>query len=292
MANNTWKIYNTAIESFNAFRRLYNLDQAWPASIEHLAHFIAYLSHKGLSVSTVVTYISGISHFQKLHNFNDSTKSFIITKLIEGFRRKHPQCPDIRVPITTEMLRRIIKATHSVCSSSYESCMFSASFSLAFYALLRVSEIAVDKCQDESGHALNFSDANIQLSKNTYELNLKVCSSKTDQRSKSVTIILRGQTDLEICPIMLIQAYLKVRCTSVGCSNKLFVHFNGKPMTKYQFRSVLKKCLIFCDIPLYITSHSFRIGGATELAKKGVPDEVIKQAGRWVSIAYQKYIRL
>jgi hypothetical protein len=40
------------------------------------------------------------------------------------------------------------------------------------------------------------------------------------------------------------------------------------------------------------TTHSFRIGLATELARLGCSDEEIKQAGRWSSRVFERYVRL
>ena len=37
--------------------------------------------------------------------------------------------------------------------------------------------------------------------------------------------------------------------------------------------------------------HSFRIGGATSLAKRGVPSHIIQIMGRWRSECYKLYIR-
>ena len=56
------------------------------------------------------------------------------------------------------MLKRIILSLQTICSSLYEACLFSSAFSLAFFAMLRVSEITVTSKTDESGHALNFED--------------------------------------------------------------------------------------------------------------------------------------
>ena len=38
--------------------------------------------------------------------------------------------------------------------------------------------------------------------------------------------------------------------------------------------------------------HSFRRGGATSLAMAGVPENLIKVLGRWLSFAYQGYMEV
>ncbi|EJD42256.1 hypothetical protein AURDEDRAFT_168564, partial [Auricularia subglabra TFB-10046 SS5] len=40
-----------------------------------------------------------------------------------------------------------------------------------------------------------------------------------------------------------------------------------------------------------IRGHSIRSGGATDLAIRGVPDNVIQRIGRWSSDTFQIYIR-
>ena len=48
-------------------------------------------------------------------------------------------------------------ALRRVCSSNYESLMFSAAFSIAYFGMLRVGEIAVNSRPDESRYALNLA---------------------------------------------------------------------------------------------------------------------------------------
>ncbi|CAG2195652.1 unnamed protein product [Mytilus edulis] len=89
MAPNSWKTYKTAVECLKKFRIIYNNRDIWPVPIDEIAQFIAYLSYKGFSASTVSTYISGLAHTHKINNVTDNTKSFIICKMIEGLRRKN-----------------------------------------------------------------------------------------------------------------------------------------------------------------------------------------------------------
>jgi hypothetical protein len=70
-------------------------------------------------------------------------------------------------------------------------------------------------------------------------------------------------------------------------SKDIFIHFNHMPLTRYQFTSVLKKALNFLNIKKgHFRSHSFRIGGATELARQGVQEKEIMKLGldpQWIS---------
>jgi hypothetical protein len=106
-----------------------------------------------MSVSTVTSYLSGLSYDHKTRNLTDYTKSFIISKMLERLRRKNPKKSDIRTPISLELLKKLISSLRWICNSDYEACMFSSAFSLAYFAMLRVSELAV--AIDENGHALN-----------------------------------------------------------------------------------------------------------------------------------------
>jgi integrase len=225
-----------------------------------------------------------------MNGHHDSTMFFLISKMLEGMKRKNPQQSDIRASISIDLLKRLIKSLHHVCSSHYDARLLSAAFSLAYFAMLRVSEISLKTRSDQSGHALQFNNVSFENNDNT--LCVKISSSKTDQKNESVTLIIQTQSDVDICPVLLLQSYLRIRFSGLKGSNKLFVHFDGKGLTRYQFCSILQKCLQFCDIPLHIRSHSFRIGRATDMAKMGIADEQIKCCGRWNFVSYWRYIRL
>ena len=63
---------------------------------------------------------------------------------------------DSRRPITIDLLVHIFDALQYTCSSVYETALFSSSFSLAFFAFLRV---AVSHLSER--HMLQYSDISI-----------------------------------------------------------------------------------------------------------------------------------
>ena len=112
----------------------------------------------------------------------------IISKILEGLRRKNPQKSDIRTPISLDLLRKLISSLRWISNSDYEACMFSSDFLLAYFAMLRVSELDVASQSDENGHALNFNDVIFAENNGQTEMYIKIRSSKSDQKRHSVTL--------------------------------------------------------------------------------------------------------
>jgi hypothetical protein len=158
MADSKWKTYKTAVESFQSFRKLYSLQDTWPAPLYDLLFCIAYMSHTGLSASTITTYISGISTMHKLNGHTDNTKSFLVTKILEGSKRKNSPKADLRLPVSMNLLKRLIQSLPFVCTSVYESTMFASAFSLCFFGLLRVGEITSQSKGRAGKHVIHISD--------------------------------------------------------------------------------------------------------------------------------------
>ena len=116
-------------------------------------------------------------------------------------------------------------------------------------------------------------------------------ASKTDQLGIGTKItVLPVRESPTVCPVKAMQAYLAMR---PKVTEQLLIHFNGKPLTRFQFQAVLKKAATFLGLDTSrFSSHSFRIGAATTAASNGAPLDVIMKKGRWRSAAVQSYIRL
>ena len=112
-------------------------------------------------------------------------------------KRKKHQHSNIRAPLSIGLLKLLIKSLQHVCSSHYEAHMLSAAFFLSYFGMLTVSEISLKNRSDESGHIL-------KLKNNDKTLCVKICSSKTDQKNESVTLIIQTQSDIDICPVLLL----------------------------------------------------------------------------------------
>lgn len=110
-------------------------------------NFIAHLSLNGYAESTARNYIAAIGYQCKINGYLNTTNSFIVSKLLDGLRRLKGKA-DSRLPITEEILGRIVGALCNICSNTYESKLFTAAYTLAFFAFLRVGEIVLSKGND------------------------------------------------------------------------------------------------------------------------------------------------
>ena len=285
LAVNTRETYNTGINAFQLFRTNYKMELLWPPSLEQLFEFIAHLSLKGCSPATARAYLAGIGFNCKLIQVCDVTQNFVIKKMITGMERLDKRV-DFRLPIDPHLLRKIIEILPSICRSTYESNLFSAAYSLAYFGFLRVGEIVAES-NNRATHALSLSDVNLS-SQNTV-IEMRIPHSKTDQLGKGTLISMPAVNSI-ICPVRNIRLFLNIRSKQPG---QLFIHFSGAPMTRYQFSSVLKKSLLALGVDsTKYKSHSFRIGAATSASNKGISENGVKELGRWESQSYKSYIRV
>ena len=284
-ASSTKLTYDQALRSFDAFRVGQALPQAWPAPQEHIVQFAAFLSLENKSHATARTYVAAISTFHKLKGWSDPTNNFLLRKLLQGFARSKKHT-DSRLPITFDKLIQLGSNLHNICTDAYEVLLFKAAYTLAFFGFLRVNELVGQSKPDKISRAgLQLTD--IQLGS---ILQVQLRASKTDQHGLGTKIQLQAVHKAPaVCPVRAMRAYLASRPKN---SNQLLVHFNSRPLTRYQFQAVLKKAALFLgwDTSRF-SSHSFRIGAATTAANNGTPIEFIMKKGRWRSSAVTSYIR-
>ena len=291
VAGSTLSTYRRACEAFFEFRVAVGCDcpSAIPSSSSEVAQFVAFLSIRGLAPATIASYLSGLAFWLQVNGFPRFTDDFLVRKLLAGVRRGGKSC-DGRKPILWPSLKLILGALPQVCSTSFEAVLFKSAFALAFFAFLRVGEVV---CGREGRHTLKTSGlrwTNLHSSRGTSEAMLVTLdSSKSDQFGRGCSILLSKSDSFAFCPVALLEAYWRVRPPGKGC---LFVHFDGRPVTRRQFSVVLARAIEFIGEKGPVSSHSFRIGAATWAAMAGFSGEQIKVWGRWKSSCYQRYIRL
>ena len=272
----------------NFVQNVYNSNRFFPTPLLTVITFIAFLHNNNMSPATIVTYITALSFVNKLKGQTDHTTSFIVKKLLVALQRKGRK-PDVRMPITVEILHKLVDSLPAVTTSDYQRRLFKAMFLLAFSALLRIGEIC-PRVIHEKSKVIQFNDCTFFGSKdsvNSAVISMSQCKHNTSQKPFRISI---PKFDTAVyCPVRALQSYIFLRGSHPG---PLFC-FDSLPVTRQVFCNMLRHCVNWSGLNsnLY-TSHSFRIGAASSYAARGLTNSQIQRLGRWQSDAFKRYIRI
>ncbi len=216
------------------------------------------------------------SQFRRLH------------QLIEGMARTVPVAPDSRCPVTYDML---VAAHRAINHSSVDGVVMWAAMSCAFFGLLRVSEFTARSTSSfDHRRDLSAADLSFSSSGDTPVAILRIKRSKTDQRGVGADVVL-PHVDAAVCPHCALLRLASLPRTTAPHSTPLF-EICGTPLTASAFNTRARRILRALGFDVSrLTSHSWRIGGATHAARSGLPSHSIQTIGRWRSDTYRRYIR-
>ncbi|XP_053140199.1 uncharacterized protein LOC128339795 [Hemicordylus capensis] len=195
-----------------------------------------------------------------------------------------PPPVDPRVPVAPDLVAAVLQQLEACCANQWEVTLFRAAVLVAFFGAFRPGELLPWNRGSPRDRCLQFSD--LSLSDGVAQLFLR--RSKTDQHGKGQLVRLAAASDPGICPVIALRHYAALGPASAGC---LFVHADQAPLTQYQFLAVVRRALVAAGVPPEgLTLHSFRIGAATTASRLGLQEAVVRQIGRWKSVAVRRYV--
>ena len=119
LAVSSRRFYAHVLDTFRIFVCSHLGKKCWfPACSWSLSCYLADLVEKGYAPSTLASHVSAIAFFHKLAGQDDPTAHFFIKRMLLGANKLHKTI-DSRVPISVEILRKLIDSTCHVCSSLY-----------------------------------------------------------------------------------------------------------------------------------------------------------------------------
>ena len=180
-----------------------------PISAPHLALFIAYLFDRNYAASTANTYIAAVSYSHKLFSLPDPAKVFFLVQMLKGYG-KLGTCIDGRLPITLPILHQILYLASDLSLSHYELCLFRAMCSLAFYAFLRVGEMAATN-NDKSLLSIDNIAKLINAANHVVSIKVTFLHYKHSYNQPPFSVIIRQSS---FCPVQFMLDYLKLRSIS------------------------------------------------------------------------------
>ena len=186
------QMFEVGMNNFRLFREaIHSPSGDSPTSTTEVQNFMSFLSLNGKAPATINSYVCAVSHWHKVKGLDGPCASYLVRKTVRGAARSVGP-PNTRLPITPELLRKLIVALPSVCSSTYEAKMFTCVFSLAFFGLFRIGELVCQSTKIANNAALQFDD--FVFKDDLMKITIRF--SKTDQFGKSTDILLKGKSDV------------------------------------------------------------------------------------------------
>ena len=297
--------YNSALNMAQKMEKQRGVLIGFPWKCETVIQYVVYMRDQGLKASTISNYLAGMrmQHlFQGFHNVN--LKDDIIKLLIKGAAnldavKQRLEGKKTRRPVTWEILMLIRSNIHwSKASKPWKRAAW-LTCALAFNGSFRIHEILA-KCKGAfSSQSDLLADhvkvKSIQVNGEARKyLQVFLANPKEEKLSEGVQIELfevKGKQRW-LCPVKAYEAYRQTGCMGTGRS-PLIRAADGSNYTGRQFnddiKNLLKDSVDYSMGP--ITSHSFRAGLATMMAKAGFQDAEIQMTGRWNSEAFKKYVK-
>ncbi|KAG9262830.1 hypothetical protein AMEX_G24742 [Astyanax mexicanus] len=283
----TLKAYKSTWSLFTLFCLSLNIP-IYPVLISTVCAFIVHnFQTRNVTIPTIRRMLAGVQFNARCYDpsFSSLFSNSAIRLLLKGLTKTYKRTPDKRLPITPDILQKLISALREGMFSNYINNLLEAVFLMAFYGFMRPGEFFCNTQSFDHKHDLAYSG--ISFSPTHYNIFLK--HSKSDPMRKGVTITIT-KLNGSLCPFDSMVRFLTSHPHTSAAP--LFILPNGLPMTKHWFREHLSRVLKKCSLsPSLYTGHSFRIGAATTAAKIGLPISSIKALGRWTSASYKSYIR-
>lgn len=194
------KLYSRAWKVFRDFYHQFVCPYSFqlPIPPTAIALFISYLRARKLAASTITSYLSAISYVHKMKELPDSTKTFLIQKLLTVVSKQ--RSPDTRLPITKPVLSQLVRSLQHTNSLAVQRTLFKAMFLTAFYGFFRIGELASKS--PECGNAVVQFESLSFLSKDgcIQSLKITICHFKHNTNNRPVDIIITRDSASPLLP--------------------------------------------------------------------------------------------
>ena len=244
-----------------------------------VSSFILYLQHVGETTGShaaVGMAVDAVAWFQKLAGVEAVAQNSIVKAVRDGWKRKTAKPVKKKEPITSEILLEMVQSFGE--PQSLAEVRLGSICLLTYAAFLRIGDIRALRCCD-----IMFREDSMEV---------YIAQGKMDQLREGHSVPI-ASTGNETCPVKMLQNY--VILGGIDTSSKE-CFFRAITMTKEggklrkrgslsysRMRQLVQKLTSLGYEAKNFGLHSFRAGGATTAANKGLPERLFKRHGRWRS---------
>jgi hypothetical protein len=281
LAPSTRHNYDKTWTRFVEFSVDNGLDPSFPVPEDNLCLFAAYLSRTNAYKSVKGALAAVRSRHTDMGIRLDTSVMVRLMRVCDGIRReKGERTTRPRLPMTVDILNRMQKMMDW---KQEEDVLLFAISTVATYGLFRLGELVGVSEGGDSGilwrHVSRQHDAWV----------FTLEQSKTDPFRHGAVVKVFKNSSVS-CPFTAFDRYHALS-SHKSDDWPVFTLKDGSKVDRAWVTNRLRSRLAAMGMNANdYSGHSFRKGGASSLAERGVPDSTIKQMGRWKSVAYQRYV--
>ena len=275
----------SAIRQYLYFTIHFGLKQL-PASVDTLVCFLEFMARTS-GYGHLKHLYSSVKFLHEALNHSFPEDNFQLDTTMQGLKRRLANVPFQVLPLNPQVLRKMFR--HINLHSPIDRALW-ASYLVAFYGLLRKSNVVPETSKFDPRKILTKCNVRVDLANNM--VYLYIGFEKTNQFGGRDTIIpIPGNSDPALDPVRHVQAALSQN--NEGPNSPAFSYGPGKFISYSNFtlrlKELLKKSGYNADL---YSGHSFRRGGATFLHECGGTALMVQSSGGWSSQCFTRYLYL
>ena len=298
LAFHSWRQHRTVLNLISRCQQETGVSLSLPWSQAAYATFVAWCMKRENKSSSISVYESKIRKLHQMNGFAWQAGSAILVRAaIKGRHNTQPK-GKARLPITPATL---LLLKHKIKEANWGRAkrrLIWAISTTLFVGSFRISEVLA---AHSSSHIKGCTLLNENVSEHSEKvagaerkfLKVRLNNPKEDRNRQGAEVELFELPGLFFDPV---HAFRKWRAESeldAKASQPVFRWETGANVTPKEFNSCLKTLL--SDSIKYedgkVTSHSFRAGVTSTMARLGYGEEMIQLQGRWLSQAYLRYCK-
>ena len=305
LSQGSWKTYGTVDRHLVTCGQETGKCLEFPLTPADVLTFIGWMINRDLRANSIQVYLSGLrmSHITSGF-FGVKLYEDIVSHLVRGLKQRDLVRDKVsgktgRLPVTMDIMTKLRVAIRKSSWDMEKKRLVWAICCLAFNGSFRIHELVSRETRIyDPTSTLLLRDVNIVRCKDeatgeeSEVLQVYLKSPKEARLSDGVMVDLFATSSF-FCPVAAYQKYLSSLPFSPPANSPVFRTSSGAGYTGSSFNVDLKN-LLKGQVDYTkgkITSHSFRAGLATEMAKLGYTDQDIMNIGRWKSAAYLDYVK-
>ena len=305
LARRTWATYESAINNLKRCQEETGVDMSLPFSPDKVLEFIAWMKARKLKSRTMSSYLSGVRMYHIASGFPEGGLREPIVKLILKGQANLEKVEKLiggkkgKLPVTIKVMKLLKLRLGKVDWPMWEVRLAWAVMTVAWSGSTRIHELlSIQKASFDSQSTLVWKDVKFvkvkMEGKEVETMIVHIKSPKIDRLGAGDDIVIAELGNF-MCPVRAMKKYRETVKLKEEPNLPVFRVKSGSCFTGADFNKQLKTLLgdLGSKVPGgVITSHSFRAGVASEMAKRGHSEEELMAVGRWSSEAYKLYMGL